>query len=112
MHELSICHAITGICERHAAGRPVARVCVDIGELRQVVPLTLTSCWEIAVRDTALEGAVLDVNHIPAAIDCHACGHRTVLEHPVFRCARCGGTDTSVAGGDELLITSLVLQEA
>ena len=112
MHELSICHAITGIVERHAAGRPVARVCVDIGGLRQVVPLALTSCWEIAVQDTALEGAILDVTHIPAAIECRACGHRTVLEHPVFRCERCSSTDASVASGDELTITSLVLQEA
>jgi len=112
VHELSICHAISGIAARHAAGRPVARVCVDIGGLRQVVPPALVSCWEIAVQDTPLQGAVLDVNHIPASIDCRTCGHHTVLEHPVFRCERCRGTDTTVAGGDELIITSLVLQEA
>ena len=44
--------------------------------------------------------------------ECNACGHRTVLEHPVFRCAACAGTDVALRSGDELTITSLVLQEA
>lgn len=112
MHELSICHAISGIAERHAAGRPVQRVCIDVGGLRQVVPGTLTYCWEIVVTDTPLEGSVLDVNEIPAAIDCVVCGTRTVLEYPVFRCSSCAGSDVTVASGNELNITSLVLQEA
>lgn len=112
MHELSICHAISGIAQRHAAGRPVKRVCLDVGGLRQVVPGTLTYCWRIVVADTSLEGSVLDVNEIPVAIDCAVCGTRTVLEHPVFRCSDCAGSDVTVACGNELNITSLVLQEA
>jgi hydrogenase nickel incorporation protein HypA/HybF len=112
VHELSICTAIAGIASRHASGRPVARVCVDVGRLRQVVPDTLVACWELAVTQTALEGAALDVTHVAAAITCRACGQRTVLEHPVFRCSACSGTDVVVASGDELTVTSLVLQEA
>ena len=112
VHELSICHAITRAVSRHAAGRSVSRVCIDVGGLRQVVPTTLAFCWQIAVQDTELEGSALEVNHVPAAIECRSCGHRTLLEHPVFRCAGCSGSDVVVAGGEELTITSLVLQEA
>ena len=112
MHELSICRAISEIAERRAEGRRVSRVCIDIGDLRQVVPDTLAFCWPIAVSGTTLEGSRLDVNEIPLTVDCAACGHRTVLEHPLFRCARCSGTDVTVATGDELIITSLELQEA
>lgn len=112
MHELSICHAISEITERRAAGRRVERVCVDVGGLRQVVPRTLTYCWEIVVTDTSLAGSVLDVTEIPVAIDCSRCGARSVLEHPVFRCSSCAGSDVTVASGNELNITSLVLQEA
>ena len=111
MHELSICTAISGIAERHAAGRRVERVCIDVGGLRQVVPTTLSYCWEIVVTDTELHGSVLDVNEIPVSIDCAVCGTRTVLEHPVFRCASCAGSDVTVASGNELNITSLILQE-
>ncbi len=112
MHELSICHAISEIAARRADGRRVSRVCIDVGDLRQVVPHTLAYCWPIAVSGTTLEGSLLDINEIPLAVDCAACGHRTVLEHPVFRCARCSGSDVTIATGNELTITSLELQEA
>ena len=112
MHELSICHAISGIAQRSAEGRRVSRVYIDVGGLRQVVPGTLTYCWRIVVDGTALEGSVLDINEIPPAIDCAVCGRRTVLEDPVFRCGGCAGSDVSIATGNELIITSLELQEA
>lgn len=110
MHELSICQSIIGIAERHAAGRPVAAVHVDVGHLRQVVPDTLEYCWSVAVTDTALAGARLVVNHIPAVIDCRACGSSTELAHPVFRCGSCAGTDVELRAGEELLIRSLDIQ--
>lgn len=112
MHELSICYAISEIAERHADGRRVERVYIDVGGLRQVVPGTLAYCWSIAVDGTSLEGSVLDVNEISPAIDCAACGERTVLEHPVFRCGGCAGSDVTIAAGNELNVTSLELQEA
>jgi hydrogenase nickel incorporation protein HypA/HybF len=112
VHELSICTAISGIAERHAAGRRVARVCVDVGGLRQVVPETLVYCWELVVQGSPLAGATLDVRHVPVEIACRACGAHTVLEHPVFRCSACSGSDVEVEHGNELDITSLVLQEA
>jgi hydrogenase nickel incorporation protein HypA/HybF len=112
MHELSICHAISGIAQRSAEGRRVSRVCIDVGWLRQVVPGTLAYCWRIVVDGTELEGSVLDINEIPPTIDCAGCGRRTVLEHPVFRCGGCASSDVSIAAGDELILTSLELQEA
>ena len=110
MHEVSICNAICGIVRRRAAGRPVDRVCIDVGSLREVVPQTLVSCWEIVVADTELAGSVLDVNHIPATIECVACGQRTILEQPRVRCPDCHGTDVTVISGNELDVSSLVLQ--
>ncbi len=112
MHELSICTAITDIAERHAAGRKVERVCVDVGGLRQIVPETLAFCWEFYVQESPLAGAVLDIHEIPVEIACRACGAHTILEQPLFRCSACAGSDVEVEHGDELTITSLVLQEA
>ncbi len=108
MHELSICSALAAIVERHAEGRPVARVCIDVGHLRQVVPDTLRFSWELVVADTALAGSELEITHIPAVIACRACGGRTTLEAPVFRCG-CGATDVEVVAGDELVVRSLEL---
>jgi hydrogenase nickel incorporation protein HypA/HybF len=108
VHELSICTALASIVERHADGRAVARVHLDVGHLRQVVPDTLRFSWELVVAGTALEGSVLDVNHVPAAIRCRTCGEHTTLSAPVFRCG-CGSTLVDVVAGDELVVTSLDL---
>lgn len=111
MHELSICQAISAIVEERRGERDVDVVCLDVGGLRQVVPQTLAYCWQIATREGPLAGASLSINEITPQIRCRACGATTVLEHPVFRCGSCNGTDTAVDRGEELMITSLVLKE-
>jgi hydrogenase nickel incorporation protein HypA/HybF len=106
MHELSICSSIAAIVSEHAAGRPVERVVLDVGYLRQVVPDTLMYSWELIVAGTPLERAVLVVNHIRAVIECRSCGAATTIELPVFRCP-CGSIDIEVTAGEELLVRSL-----
>lgn len=107
MHELAICSAIAQIVERTAAGRRVACVRVDIGHLRQVVPDALSHSWEMVVFATSLEGAALEIHDVPAVIECRACGTRTELTEPVFRCSACGSAETDVLTGNEMLVTSV-----
>lgn len=107
MHELSICTAIAKIAHEAAAGRPVERVRVDIGYLRQVVPDTLRYSWDMVVFGTALDGVPLEVREVPAVIECRRCRTRTSLEDPIFRCAACGSSETDVVSGNELFVTSL-----
>ncbi len=109
MHEVSICTAIAKIAHRAAAGRPVERVRVDVGHLRQVVPDTLHYSWEMVVFDTPLHGVPLEVREVPAVIECRLCGARTELDDPVFRCGTCDSTETNVVSGNELHVTSLDL---
>jgi hydrogenase nickel incorporation protein HypA/HybF len=109
VHELSLCASIARIAERIAAGRPVQRVRVDVGQLRQVVPATLAYSWQVVVRGTELDGATLEVTPVAAVVECIACGRRTELSDPVLRCAACGSADTVVVSGDELVVTELVV---
>lgn len=108
VHELSICASIADIVERHAEGRQVERVHLDIGHLRQVIPETLEYSWDIVVADTDLAGSRLVVDYIPAVISCRECGAVTELADPLFRCG-CGSIDIDVTSGQELLIRSLEL---
>lgn len=110
VHELSICTSLASIVEQHAAGRRVERVLLDVGHLRQVVPETLRYSWEVVVDGTPLAGSVLEINHIPAVLACRACGARTTIDVPVFRCP-CGSIDVDVTSGQELLVRSLELSE-
>lgn len=61
MHELALTRAIVDAALRHAEGRPVERVHVRLGSLRQAVPGSLEFYFEILARDTDCEGAELEV---------------------------------------------------
>ena len=113
MHELSLCGAIANIVTRHAAGRPVSVIHVQVGQLRQVVPDTLVFCWELVSEGTPLAGSRIDVEGVPARMRCRACGHvAEVGDLPVFACRDCGSIDAEVISGEEFMVTSLDLTAA
>ena len=62
MHEMSITQGIIDICEKHAGGRRVLSVDVEIGELSSVVPEAVEFCFEACSQGTLLEGAT-DQHH-------------------------------------------------
>lgn len=111
MHELSICRAITKLVDRHAAGGTVRTVRLRVGELRQIVPDTLTYCWELVTEGSDLESATLEIERVPAAIRCAGCSHEHTLTEPVLVCPNCQGKDVEIVAGEEFLITSLDLME-
>ncbi len=112
MHELSLCHAIASIATRHATGRPVRAIGVRVGQLRQVVPDTLVYCWSLMTEGTTLDGSVLEIESVPARIECGHCGHSQVLSAVSLACDECGGHDVAIVAGEEFLVTTLDLAEA
>ena len=107
MHELSLCEAIADSVARHACGRPVRRASVQIGYLRQVVPESMSFCWEILTEGSDLAGCELDIEHVPAVVACGACGEVTTLDLPVLLCALCGSGDVQLESGEEMLLVSI-----
>ncbi|MDR1710717.1 MAG: hydrogenase maturation nickel metallochaperone HypA [Propionibacteriaceae bacterium] len=108
MHELALCRSISGIVTRAAKGAPVARIALDVGELRQVVPATLEYSWDIVSAGGPLAGSKLEINHIPGVINCAVCGQDTRLRGaPILRCASCGSADVTVRSGEEFLVRSI-----
>lgn len=91
----------------HADGRPVTRVHLRVGHLRQVVPEALDLAWTAVTVGTPLDGAVLEVEAVPAVLRCRACGADTALEWPVLVCGSCGGRDAELVSGEELLVVAV-----
>jgi hydrogenase nickel incorporation protein HypA/HybF len=111
MHELSIAEALVDIAVRHARGRPVSRVEVAVGHLRQVVPSALSFAFELVAQGTPVEGAELVMNVVPAAGRCRACGEESVLDGWPLLCRACGSADMAVTAGEELRVESLDVEE-
>jgi hydrogenase nickel incorporation protein HypA/HybF len=110
MHELSLSQAIVETATRHAGACRVVLISVTIGALRQVVPGSLTFCFEIVARGTVCEGAVLEARLLAARMRC-ACGEEWELQEPSFRCPACGGGQTSILDGDQLSVDSIEVEE-
>ncbi|MEA2310034.1 MAG: hydrogenase nickel incorporation protein HypA/HybF [Solirubrobacteraceae bacterium] len=111
MHELSVSSAVLESVLRHAAGRRVRSVHLQVGHLRQVVPDSLDFYWGIVTRDSLAEGSVLEQEAVPARLACRNCEQEWGIDMPIFRCPGCGGADVSVAAGDELLVESIEVEE-
>ena len=111
MHELSLAESVVRIACEHAAGRPVVKVELKVGHLRQVVPDSLDFAWEMVTQGTALDGAELQIEYVAASARCKACGDEAELTAFPARCDACGSMDVDVSGGDELLVETLELEE-
>jgi hydrogenase nickel incorporation protein HypA/HybF len=111
VHELSIAESVVRIASAHAAGRPVTKVELRVGHLRQVVPSALELAFELVAHGTPVEGAELVQEVVPATGRCRTCGAEGEQRGFPLRCARCGGLDVEVTGGEELLVDSLELEE-
>jgi hydrogenase nickel incorporation protein HypA/HybF len=107
MHELALCEAILDTVTRQARGRRVDRVHVRIGYFRQVVPDSLLFSWELLTEGTELAGCALDIEHVPAIVECRSCGARTNLDAPIMVCGTCVGSDVALLCGEEFLIASI-----
>jgi hydrogenase nickel incorporation protein HypA/HybF len=112
MHELALAEAIVAIAEEHAGGRPVAKVELKIGHLRQVVPSALTFAFELVTQGTSIEGAELEIEHLPARVACRSCKADSRLVELPFACPSCGSVDVDVRAGDELFVDALELVES
>ncbi len=114
MHELSIAESIVDAVRRQPPvreGRRVARIGVRVGDTSGVNAEALAFCFEVALRGTELDGAVLDLERVPVRFRCDGCGREFEPVDFDPRCPSCGADRGRLVGGDELSLTHLELEE-
>ena len=111
MHELSLADAVVTIVRDHARGRRVTAVDVKVGRLRQVVPDALTFAFELVATGTNVEGAALNIEHVPVRVRCSVCGTEGEQDEFPFACTHCGALVVDVLSGDELEVEAVELAQ-
>jgi len=115
MHEMGIVMQIVEICvssiPKEMKDVKVKRVNLRIGRLAAIVPQSLKFCFEIASKDTPLEGAELNIEEIPVKAQCRKCKHQWTIEGPSFKCPKCENGDIDLLSGRELDIASLEMAD-
>jgi hydrogenase nickel incorporation protein HypA/HybF len=113
MHELSLCGSIYEMVDRAAAGRQVSVINLQVGQLRQVVPDTLSYCWMLVSDQTDLAGSELKIDSVPVRLRCQDCSITSILtDQLLLLCTQCGTDRVSITSGQELMVVSLELAEA
>jgi hydrogenase nickel incorporation protein HypA/HybF len=106
----SVLEAVRAEAALHGGGR-VARVGLRIGEMSGVEPESLRFCMEALVKDTGLAPLALDIEMRPLTSRCRACGSEFAVVDYHFACTACGSPDTATAGGAELELAYLEMED-
>jgi len=99
-----------GIIQKHARGRHVSGVDIDIGRFSGVNRESFAFCAE-SIFKTELDTDIdIRLQDIPGTFVC-SCGCEYEAEDLSDPCPECGGYDRTVTGGDELVLTSIEIEE-
>lgn len=110
MHELSLMEGVMEIVQDAQAQhgfRKVARIVLEIGDLAGVEREALEFCWEVVAKDTAAEGAALELIDVPAAAWCGPCAAEMPVQSRIDLCPRCGGVLERILRGLDLQVKTL-----
>lgn len=114
MHELSIALRVVETLTEELSGEAgdVLSVRLRMGVLSGVVPDALRFAWDVACRDTRLQGSQLHVEEVGVSIWCEACERELLLPDVIpLRCPLCAAPASRVLSGRELEILSVEMIE-
>ncbi len=112
MHELSLCQALLDQVERlaqeHGATR-VDRILLKVGPLSGVEASLLQHAYPLAAAGTIAEQAELIIEPSQIRVRCKQCEAETDATPSRLLCGACGGFQTRLISGDELLLANVEL---
>jgi len=114
VHELSITQHVLKIVEEHAQRAGAKRVTVIhlvVGQLTGFVDDSIQFYFDLLSPGTMAAGALLDIERIPAQLQCRACGQEFALEDKQWVCPRCYAVGGDVVRGREFSIESIEVDQ-
>ena len=110
MHEMSLVEGIRRIvddaAERNAV-QAITRVRLEVGRFAGVEKGALHFAWDVVMRGSKAEGAVLELIDLPGRALCYDCVKTVEIENRLDPCPDCGGGRLMPDGGDEMRIRDM-----
>ena len=113
MHELPVTQNILEIAIRHAKKSKATRILqlnIVIGQLSSFIDDSIQFYWDIISKDTIAEGALLNIERIPAKFTCLECSESYTLALNGYECPECGSTHVKILSGKEFYLDSLDIE--
>lgn len=112
MHEVSIMENTLEIAIAQARQNEAAkidRLTLNIGELSGIIPEALEFAFEVLIRDTIAEKAVLEINTVPVVCYCRNCDRNFQPQDYIYECPQCQKISSDILTGREMELVSLVV---
>lgn len=113
MHEMSLAEGILDISLqyfRQANAQKITEITVLVGEMTNVVPESLSFCFESLSKGTPAEQAVLKLKSMPLEAWCHNCDYKFVVQNYNFTCPHCTSANLEIISGRQLQVESLEVE--
>jgi len=115
MHELSIAMSLIELASNELkknGGSKILALNVKLGPLSGVVKEALLAAYQLAVSETDMSGAVLNVEDVPVTVFCSDCSQISTLPGNFggslrFVCGYCGKATSDVRSGADLDLVSM-----
>ena len=114
VHEMSIAASVLDAVRAESqlrGGARVTRAGLRIGELSGVAVESLRFCMEVLVTDTDLASLGFEIELVPWTRRCRTCDTEFHVTDARPECTACGSSDTEAAGGDQMELSFLELEE-
>jgi hydrogenase nickel incorporation protein HypA/HybF len=126
LHEFSAACSIVDTALEAANNNKATKVSivnVEVGEFTFLVPEQLIFNFEIASKNSILEGAELRIKTIKGRLLCNDCKFEgesqvdpnipnQIAVFAPMKCPKCGGSSTKITGGKDFVITSIEAEVA
>lgn len=110
MHEMSLCEGLRAVVEDQARQHGFVRVIrlrLEIGRFAGVEKPALEFAFDVVMRGSAAEGAVLEMIDLPGRALCYGCGQSVTIDERLDPCPLCGSGRLLPSGGDEMRIKDM-----
>ncbi len=111
MYEVGLCESVLDAVEKRAAGRRVTALRVQVGILHRVTRRSFDAAFAVMAAGSVAQGAAVDFVVLPVRVHCGSCGLHRRVDDLLAACPECGSADLDNAGGDEVLVESISLQD-
>ncbi|MEW5963590.1 MAG: hydrogenase maturation nickel metallochaperone HypA [Pseudomonadota bacterium] len=113
MHEMALCESIRCTLEEQSRLQRfsrVARVCLEVGPLSGVEVEALRFGFDVVMRGSIADGALLEIIECSAHAWCMQCADVVPIKARYDACSRCGSHQLQVTAGEELRIKELEVE--
>lgn len=113
MHEMSLCESILQTLEQQAARqnyRKVRTVWLEIGALAGVEVEALRFSFDLVIKGSLADEAVLEIIEVPGQAWCMPCGRNVAVRQRYDECPHCGSHQLQITGGDQMRIKELEVE--